>query len=393
MHPDEFRLLLCCARSRPDVGLVKNLASKDINWTVLLNLAAQHCIRPLLFQTLKSVCWDAVPETMQRELVRFVQANAQKNLTFTGELFRLLDTFQQDGIPIAAFKGPVLAVSMYGDLSLREFSDLDVIVPEADVYKAEEILTSSGYQPDFPDREYRSAFVSYQGQYAFRNSTTAISVDLHWRLSRNGVAFPLSAAEMWSKLDQIMIAGRMIPTLTKEELVLFLAAHGTKEGWRHLVWLCDFAELLRSWRDINWASIFERAQRTHCSRPLLLATYLATSLLDAPAPAEVFQKGQNNSAVRALAEKAQLRMHRNDPQGELDEFLNSLTAYDRIGDKLLAIGSLLTTPTVGDFQAMPLPKSLWRIYYLTRPFRLAGKVPKIMVRSLSTEVSGRARCL
>ena len=202
---------------------------------------------------------------------------------------------------------------MYGDLSLREFSDLDVIVHEADLCKAEDILTSSGYQADFPDREYRSAFLSYQGQYAFRHPKTAISVDLHWRLSSKGVAFPLHSAEIWSRLEQVTIAGRIIPTLAHDDLALFLAAHGTKEGWRSLVWLCDFAELLRKCHDIDWTAVFERAQRSHSSRPLLLAILLAVSLLDAPAPVELVDRARNNSAVRSLAEKAQLRMLRTAP--------------------------------------------------------------------------------
>jgi len=138
---------------------------------------------------------------------------------------------------------------------------------------------------------------------------------------------------------------------------------------------CDFAELLLNWRDIAWKAIFEW-RNEHSSRPLLLETYLATSLLDAPAPAEAFEKAQTNSAVRTLAEKAQLKMYGKDSQDEVDEFFN--------GDRLLAIGSLLRTLTVGDFQAMPLPKSLWRIYYLTRPFRVASKVP--MLKNLPTSI-------
>ena len=114
MNPQEFQLLLYCARSRPDAGSVRDLVSKGIDWQILLKLAAQHCVRPMLLQTLKSVCWDAVPQKIQLELTLFNKANVQKNLLFTGELLRLLDLFQQNGIPIATFKGPVLAHSVYG---------------------------------------------------------------------------------------------------------------------------------------------------------------------------------------------------------------------------------------------------------------------------------------
>jgi putative nucleotidyltransferase-like protein len=378
MNHREFKLLLCCARTRPDVESVRNLIRKNIDWPILLKLAAHHCVLPMLLQTLKSVCWASVPEAIQVDLVRFHRWNAQKNLILTGELLRLLDVFKQNGIPIAAFKGPLLAESVYGDLSLREFSDLDVIVHETDLCRAENILTSNGYQADFPDREYRSTFLSYQGQYAFRHPKTGMSVDLHWRLSSKGVRFPLHSVEMWARLDQVTIAGRTIPTLTHQDLALFLAAHGTKEGWRSLVWVCDFAELLRKYQDIDWAAVLDRAQRSHSSRALLLAIALAFTLLDAPAPKELVDKAHNNSAVKALADEARLRMLRTISQPELDEFLETLNTHDRLSDRLWRIVTHLTTRTVGDYEAMPLPKWLWGFYYLTRPFRLASKMIKII---------------
>ena len=276
MNSPEFQLLLRCATSRPDTRSVRNLASEGIDWQVLLKLAAQHCVRPMLLQTLKAICWDAVPQKIQLELARFNKAHVQKSLIFTGELFRLLDLFQQSAIPIAAFKGPVLAHSVYGHISLREFSDLDVIVQEADLSKAEEILTACGYQADFADRDYRSAFLRYQGQYAFRDGNTGISVDLHWRLSSRGVAFPLQSTEIWPRLENVTLAGRTVPTLAHDDLALLLAAHGTKEGWRSLIWVCDFAEILRKYQDIDWGALFERPNEAHASWVLCWHRFLAT---------------------------------------------------------------------------------------------------------------------
>ena len=188
-----------------------------------------------------------------------------------------------------------------------------------------------------------------------------------------------NSAEIWSRLEQVTIAGRTVLTLAHDDLALFLAAHGTKEGWRSLIWVCDFAELLRKYQDIDWTAILDRAQQSHSSRPLLLAILLASTLLDAPAPAELIDKARSNSAVRALAEEAQLRMLRPAPQGELREFLNSLNTHDRLRHRLWPVATLLTTRTVGDYQAMPLPKPLWGIYYFTRPFRLAGKAVEMML--------------
>ena len=373
-EPPEFRLLIYCARSRPNAGLIIDLINKNIDWQMLLKLGEQHCVRPLLFRSLKSVCWDAVPQTIQLELTLINKTNVQKNLLFTRELLQLLGLFEKNSIPIAAFKGPVLAEFVYGNISFREFSDLDVIIQGADLRKSEDILTARGYQPDFADRDYRTAFVSYQGQYAFRHSNTGISIDLHWRLSSKGAAFPTQLAEIWPRIEHVTIANRTVPTLAPVDLALFLAAHGTKEGWRSLLWVCDFAELLRKYQHIDWLAVFDRAQRSHYSRPFLLAIELASTLLDAPAPPELVNQARTNSAVRALAEEARLRMLRTVQEGELREFLNGLNTHSRLRHRLWPLATLLTTRTVGDYRGMPLPKSLWGIYYLTRPFRLAIKL-------------------
>jgi hypothetical protein len=258
---------------------------------------------------------------------------------------------------------------------------LDVIVKEADLTKAEDILTSRGYQADFPDRDYRSAFLSYQGQYAFRHSNTGISVDLHWKFSGKSVAFPIRATEMWSRVQKVTIAARTISTLAPDDLALFLAAHGTKEGWRSLNWVCDFAEFLRTSPDVDWAKLVERARQSHSSGPLLLATLLASTLLDAPAPEELLHKARNSPIVQAQAEKARRRMLSSARHDEFAECLNSIATHDPLLHKLWPVISLLTTPTVGDHKAMPLPKGLWGIYYLTRPFRLALKVVTRLFRS------------
>jgi len=354
--------------------------SKGVNWETFLKLAARHVVRPLVFQTIKLVCWDDVPTKIQHELMRFNKANIQKSFIFTAELLRLLDLFQKNAIAIATFKGPVLAHSAYDHVSRREFSDLDVIVREVDLAKAEKILIDRGYRADFPDRDYRSAFLSYQGQYAFRHNEMGLSVDLHWRLSSKGVGCPIPSGEMWQRLETITIAGRTIPTLARDDLALFLAAHGTKEGWRSLIWVCDFAEFLRKHQDINWAAILDRAQRSHSLRPLLLAMVLASTLLDAPIPATLVDLAWNHLAVRTLAEQAKLRMLRDSPEREVDKFLNGLNTHDRLRNRLLPLATLLTTRTVSYYQAMPLPKSLWRFYHFTRPFRLAGKILKRALR-------------
>src|SRR5437763_10051456 len=135
MMPPEFQLLLYCVRSPPAARSIKHLinAGGAIDWTKVLQLAEQHGVRPMLLQSLKAVCWDAIPAPTQLELERFYRANAQKNFLFAVKLLRVIGECKKNHIPSVPIKGPVLAQALYGDLSLREFCDLDVLVPEEHV--------------------------------------------------------------------------------------------------------------------------------------------------------------------------------------------------------------------------------------------------------------------
>src|SRR6516165_1086088 len=253
MFPLEFQLLLYCARSQPASRQIKQHVDEfAIDWEKLLALADQHCVRPLLLRSLKAVCWDAVPASVRLELEGFCKSNAQKNLLLALELLRLLRSFNENEVPVVAFKGPILAEAVYGDLSLREFCDLDLLIRVQDLAKAEDSLLGCGYTAQFPDRDYRTAFLSYHGQYAFRRGQSDLWVDLHWQFCGDGVVFPLRAVEVWPGLIEETIAGRAVLSLARDDLALYLAAHGTKEGWRNLLWLCDFEEFLRLYEDVDW---------------------------------------------------------------------------------------------------------------------------------------------
>lgn len=376
MFPPEFQLLLYCARSEPALPQIRQEVDEvAIDWGRLLALAIQHGVRPLLLRSLKAVCWDAVPPAVRLELEGLWISNAHRNLFLAGELLRLLGKFDQSGVPVVAFKGPTLAEAVYGDLSLREFRDLDLLIRAQDLEKAEDILLACGYAAQFPDRDYRTAFLSYHGQYAFRREQSDLWVDLHWQFAGDGVVLPLQAAEVWPRLTEQIMAGRTVSSLAHDDLALLLAAHGTKERWRRLLWLCDFAEFLRRHQDLDWTAILERAVRSHSSRQLLLAIELAATMLDAPAPAELLERARNSPPVQSLARQAREAMLLTAAK-EVWEFRFGLNTHDRFLHRLLPIKALLTTRTVGDHRAMPLPKSLWRLYHLTRPFRLAAHVAK-----------------
>src|SRR5215471_5461292 len=120
----EFDLLCLAARPRPDLAKIRERLHVGIDADIVVELAAQHGVRPNLLQALSRLSWDHVPAAMRDALEGFQHAHLLRALSVSNELIGLAADFSRSGIDFAAFKGPVLAMQLYGDVALREYSDL-----------------------------------------------------------------------------------------------------------------------------------------------------------------------------------------------------------------------------------------------------------------------------
>ena len=73
-------------------------------------------------------------------LQRNYKINTFQMLHLSGEMEQVSKLFTENEIRTLFLKGPVLAHDLYGDISLRTSSDLDLLIPLHDLDKAEELL-------------------------------------------------------------------------------------------------------------------------------------------------------------------------------------------------------------------------------------------------------------
>jgi hypothetical protein len=371
----EFGFLCSLVRPCPDHRRALEFARNGLNWADVERLAAAHGVRPRLVSTLNSSASAGKFGQLRRALQQFRRGHVARNLHAAGELGRIANSFDQRGIDFATFKGIALAETLYGDISRREFNDIDIIVRPSDLEAAESALESCGYRAALgSSREWRKAFLSYQRQYAFVRPDSKFSIDLHWDFSSQYFAFPLRESDIWSKLDHVQIAGRAIPTLNGETLAIYLVGHGAKEGWKSLGWICDFADFYRLRPDIDWADLSRRldAGGRGC---LLLGLLLTRELLGVPVEGELLKDASHDSEIRSLFKFTLRRLssaaESKNPHPEMSlDYLESCRSW---GEKTRVFWLLATTRTVSDYNAIPLPWPVWRLYHLIRPFRLAAK--------------------
>jgi hypothetical protein len=370
----EFYLLCSVARVNPESGQIATALRGEIDWTVLVRLAAAHSVRPQLINALQKLEWVGVPVETKRSLLDFLRLHKARSLFVAGELTRVSNQFSQKAIRFATFKGPSLAAGLYGDFALRECNDIDLIVEEQQIARAEAVLESLGYSSVFGGPLFRRAFLGYQKQYAFVRNNPKLAIDLHWDFTGSSTPFPLSAFEIWRDLDNMNIGGQAVPVLAPANLALLLAGHGAKEGWRCLSWVADFAMFVEKHRYLDWIDLLERARRQGCGRTVLVGCGLAARLLGARLNADVLRLTENDAQARRATDALVRRISNGFPAPALDREFGDLELCENWSQKARTIRKLVTTRTVGDYVSMPLPRPLWRMYHLTRPFRLATKV-------------------
>jgi len=339
-------------------------------WRDVVSLAIDHGLRPALIEFLSRVDWEHVPLSVQAELEGFQRWHLLRTLVIAEELADVARELQLHGIPFALFKGAAVSLQLYGRLAAREYNDLDLIVPPANVARAEALLSARGYRPKLAEPRFRRFFQSHQGQTALRREGGTVDLDLHWTFSGSFLPFPLRDREIWHRLTCVSVAGVDVPTLAPADTVLLLAGHGTKEGWRSLMWLRDFAFAVERWPDLDWADIHRRASRNGCGDSVLLACALAEQVLEVPVQPALARAVATSHRVAALAASLCERLR----EGKLDKrHLDDLALCDRRVDRWRAGLGFALAPTPGDFDALPLPRGLWPAYYLLRPMRLMAK--------------------
>jgi len=319
-----------------------------------------------------------VPDDVRRQLAQQSRSIARRNIGLTRELVRLLAVLEQHRIPAIPFKGPALAATLYGDLSLRQFSDLDILVPPEQLERAQSLLRQAGYQPapglDGPhQREYRRALHNHHLQMVRAN--LPVTVELHWLVAAKRFFDAADDPGWWHNLAGIHLAGTPARSFGPQDLLLLLCMHGSKHGWDRLSMVCDVAELLRRQEEANGAALLARAAELRLTRLALLGLALAHTLLDAPLSPAIADAIERDAAARRLADQTLAQLAA-DPFGERSapqRVAYRLRLIERWPERLAYGWDVLTAPTVLEWQWVTLPRRLAGLYRLLRPLRLAGK--------------------
>ena len=315
---------------------------------------------------------DLVPPDVCERLRQRLHVTARNNLRWLAEWHYLLAVFEKAGIAVISLKGPVLALRAYGDLTLREFSDLDLLIHPGDVFHARDVLAAEGYLPRDSLAGNRDAMFlrSANRQLEFVNVERGTQIDMHWGALHAMFPYQLPVNDLFQSSRPAQHEGTSFRSLSPEHTLLYLCVHGTKHCWARLRWLCDVALYLRSEQDLDWKECASLAEATNCGLVLKHSLLVAKTVLELELPAEIKSLAEDRDA-QSLADKARSFMFSATARLDEGEIMRYQLAFARgWRDSARFLRHRIFVPAEPDWNAVRLPQPLYALYYFVRPVRI-----------------------
>lgn len=381
----EYQLIVRCARlnlTDLDRAELRALARSNLDWSAVLAETLRQSLVPLVYRHLQAHCPELLPSEILFELRKHYLLASARSMALAAELREATILLEAEGVASLPYKGPVLALQAYGDVSLRTFNDLDLLVHPSDVGKARELLARRGYKPRqdlTPSRE--AAILKVDHNLPLIREDDQVVIELHWRVAPAAVTFPMPLYLLWDRSSPILLGGTKVRGMSTSDLILVLAVHGTRHGWSAIEWITGIAELMRHDGGVCWAQVMEEAEAFRAARSVRLAIALANRLLEAPVPLQVARWIDKDSRLDDLIDWVASRLFvpidDESPAGQMALFRFELAVKDGIKERLRDGWYRIFSPTYQDWSNAELPDRIFFMYHFLRPVRLLGRYLRI----------------
>jgi hypothetical protein len=310
-HPEsDFIHAICRDRSLEHAFLLALLGRKNVERQRLLRHWAsqidwrrfEHITSPDLFAYLGHVLkevglLEACPASLQQKFRDRRRFTAAQWLRWRFEIHEIVDLFREHDVDLILLKGAVLTAVAYPNTSLRSMSDLDLLVPEADVERALRVLNAAGYRcPEYfrfvhPHGAEFGREAGGEVAVPLQKMGTRAFVEVHTQLESAEPAYPVPSAQLWEGAEEVDLCGISCRTLEKHEfllhVILHLADHHVFEyGLRALLDVHLWIE--RHEGHFDWCRLAAEAVRRGYADWVYLSLRMVRDAFATPVPDAVF---------------------------------------------------------------------------------------------------------
>jgi hypothetical protein len=279
-------LLRCLSGRGPGTGDM----GPTTDWNNVVDVAVRHDLAPLLFKRLKEGgARTRVPADAWERLRLAYFASAKRNTRLFRELRTVLECLRAAGIPVIVLKGAYLAEAVYGDVAVRPMCDADLMVPRAELPRAQAVLLDmGGVLGSAEDIESFSKSRHHLPPVIIRD----LQIELHWTIIRPTEPVRIDVAGLWNRAHPATTAGVEVLALSPEDLLMHICLHfGCDHHLTGLRSFCDITETIHRYRgEMDWLQVADSAREWGAARYVGLTLHLSRRMLGTDVPDDVLER-------------------------------------------------------------------------------------------------------
>jgi len=290
---DTDKLLLKCIQSGSRSNIADRFQGMDAEqWSILLARSGVLGIEPLFTACLYKMNDISMPDEIRSQVRKNYMSNVARNMRITQTLKEISSLFAEHQIETILLKGSHLSYFIYENIGQRTMSDIDLMVREKDLAKAERKLVEIGFETQRKFGIETESAIHHHLPPLLKESGNVL-IELHWTIVYPNAPFTIDLKSIWEQSEENSIEGSSVHVLSASDLLLMFAIHCAYHdrfvyGLRTLF---DIDAIIKFYgTGLIWEDLIARAKSWKADRCLFMVLSLAKKHLGVKVPEAVLEQ-------------------------------------------------------------------------------------------------------
>lgn len=348
------------------------LINRGVDWDDFIFWVKRHGVIGSVMLNMDAVGREQFPSSIFQQMKRLhVQASIH-SAKLISALANLNDLFCVSPVNFYSLKGPILSHVLYNSFNLRASFDLDLIVHQQFLQKADEILRQANYvryEPAFTFSPLQErVFSRYRHHFSYHAPEHQFPIELHWSLAE---PYYLSAeiSQKWMQRGMtVKVPGLQVKTLSREDFLIYAFVHGAKHRWSSIKHLLDVQAVLDLHEDLDWDQIVAAIHEARLERAVGLGLTLLQLVFEREIPLALRPFCKRTAVLDFLTSFSlrSLASRQRETPDDLRWGLYGLLLKPGPAFFFHYLSKFFFTPA--DWRTLRLPDVLFPLYFLLHPF-------------------------
>ena len=294
----EDQFILGCVKLKPtqaDINRLNDLIPQIQDWENLLKITVERGIGPLMYKKLSLLKKQNLISEKQRNILEQVYfMTLRRSMLLHDAYKKIVEKFTENSLRVIPLKGIFLSDWLYGDIGLRQCSDIDLLIKPEEGLIGVSLLKEMGYASK--ETEYISDYIESKSNNVHFPPMILklVSVELHTKLHGDTESYRINPEACWENAVKVTINGVDSYGLDMHDLLIHLCVHLDKhfrEGNLQFTCFNDITNLLDKYsQTLDWKKFIDRCRQFNCEQEVMKYLVLVHKYFYVEIPEELFVK-------------------------------------------------------------------------------------------------------